>query len=91
MNWNNIRKNARLTPQGRLLFVERITEAAWSVVQTAQAGGISVRQSYRWHIQPTSSGHRPRSNSVKKASAVPAKENELYRLPVNHRAGVVLR
>ena len=38
----------RLTPQGRLLLVKRITEAGWSVVQAAQAAGISVRQSYRW-------------------------------------------
>ena len=44
----NIHKNARLTPQGRLLLVERITKAGWSVVQAAQAAGISVRQSYRW-------------------------------------------
>ncbi|MBV8242856.1 MAG: helix-turn-helix domain-containing protein, partial [Hyphomicrobiales bacterium] len=44
----NIHKNARLTPQGRLLLVERITEAGWSVAQAAQAAGISVRQSYRW-------------------------------------------
>src|SRR6516165_3032015 len=44
----NIHKNARLTPQGRLLLVERITEVGWSVVQAAQAAGISVRQSYRW-------------------------------------------
>ena len=44
----NIHQNARLTPQGRLLLVERITEAGWSVVQAAQAAGISVRQSYRW-------------------------------------------
>ena len=42
----NIHQNARLTPQGRLLLVERITEAGWSVVQAAQAAGISVRQSY---------------------------------------------
>jgi transposase-like protein len=44
----NIHQNARLTPQGRLLLVERITEAGWSVGQVAQAAGISVRQSYRW-------------------------------------------
>ena len=31
----NIHQNARLTPQGRLLLVERITEAGWSVVQAA--------------------------------------------------------
>jgi transposase len=44
----NIHKNARLTPQGRLRLVERITEAGWSLVQAAQAAGVSVRQSYRW-------------------------------------------
>ena len=47
----NIHKNARLTPQGRLLLVDRITEAGWSVVQAAQAAGISVRQSYvGWRV-----------------------------------------
>ena len=40
----NIHKNARLTPRGRLLLVERIKEAGWSVVPAAQAAGISVRQ-----------------------------------------------
>jgi leucine-zipper of insertion element IS481 len=35
----NIHQNARLTPQGRLLLVERITEAGWSVVQAAQGRG----------------------------------------------------
>ena len=44
----NIHKNARLTPQGRLLSVERITEAGWSVARAAQAAGISVRQGHRW-------------------------------------------
>ena len=44
----NIHKNARLTPQGRLLLVERMTAAGRSVVQAALAAGISVRQSYRW-------------------------------------------
>ena len=44
----NIHKNARLTPQGQLLLVERVTAAGWSVLQAAQAAGISARQSYRW-------------------------------------------
>jgi transposase InsO family protein len=52
----NIHKNARLTPQGRLLLVERITEAGWSVVQAAQAAGISARQSYRWLARYRSEG-----------------------------------
>src|ERR1700740_49195 len=42
---------ARACPResgGRLMLVEGITEAGWSVVQAAQAAGISVRQSHRW-------------------------------------------
>ena len=38
----NIHQNARLTPQGRLLLVERITEAGWSVVQAAQAATLDL-------------------------------------------------
>lgn len=34
----NIHKNARLTPQGRLLLVERITQHGWSVAQAARGG-----------------------------------------------------
>ena len=44
----NIHKNARLTPQGRVLLVRRITEKGWRIVEAASAAGISVRQSYRW-------------------------------------------
>ena len=33
----NIHKNARLTPQGRLLLVERITQHGWTVTQAARA------------------------------------------------------
>lgn len=44
----NIHKNARLTLQGRVLLVRRITEEGWRIVDAANAAGISVRQSYRW-------------------------------------------
>jgi transposase-like protein len=44
----NVHKNARLTPQGRLLLVRRITEEGWTVADAANAAGISVRQTYRW-------------------------------------------
>jgi len=44
----NIHKNARLTPQGQLLLVERVTQDGWSVAQAAQAAGLSTRQAYRW-------------------------------------------
>ena len=44
----NVHKNARLTPQGRVLLVRRITEEGWRIVDAANAAGISERQSYRW-------------------------------------------
>lgn len=43
----NIHKNARLTPSGRVLLVERI-EQGWPVGEAAEAGGVSVRSAYRW-------------------------------------------
>lgn len=52
----NIHKNARLTPQGRLLLVERITQRGWSVAQAAQAAGLSTRQAYRWCARYRSGG-----------------------------------
>ena len=44
----NVHKNARLTPQGRLLLVQRIDEEGWRIADAANAAGISERQSYRW-------------------------------------------
>jgi transposase InsO family protein len=44
----NIHKNARLTPSGRLLLVQRIDQHGWKAVRAATAAGISERQSYRW-------------------------------------------
>jgi hypothetical protein len=38
----NLRKNARLTPQGRLL----IEEQGWKVTDAALAAGLSVRRTY---------------------------------------------
>jgi transposase InsO family protein len=44
----NIHKNARLTPQGRLLLVRRVDELDWRMPAAATAAGISQRQGYRW-------------------------------------------
>ncbi len=44
----NLHKNARLTPQGRLLLVQRVTDQGWSVGAAAGAAGLSQRQAYRW-------------------------------------------
>ena len=52
----NIHKNARLTLQGRVLLVRRITEEGWRIVDAANAAGISERQSYRWLARYRSGG-----------------------------------
>ena len=44
----NMHKNARLTPQGRLLLVQRVTDEGWTVRSAATAAGLSERQAYRW-------------------------------------------
>ena len=44
----NVHKNARLTPQGRLLLVERITQQGWTVAQAAHSAGLSPSRTYRW-------------------------------------------
>ena len=43
----NVHQNARLTPRGRVLMMERIDEG-WSVKQAAAASGISERTAHRW-------------------------------------------
>jgi transposase InsO family protein len=43
----NVHKNARLTPSGRVLLVQRI-EGGWPAWRAAAAAGVSVRTAYRW-------------------------------------------
>jgi transposase len=78
----NIHENARLTLQGRLLLVERITQQGGPVAQAARAGGLSTRQAYRWcaryrtggtaalHDRSSAPGHCPhRTPSVRIAAS----------------------
>lgn len=44
----NIHKNARLTPRGRAILVQRVRQQGWPVRDAAAAGGISLRQAFRW-------------------------------------------
>lgn len=44
----NVHKNARLTPAGRVLLVERI-ERGWPVGEAASASGVSVRTAHEWY------------------------------------------
>jgi transposase len=40
--------NARLTPFGRLLLVQRITELGWPPAQAAESLGLSRATAYKW-------------------------------------------
>ena len=42
-----VHANAKLTPRGRLLLVERV-EAGWQVAEAAASAGVSQRTAYRW-------------------------------------------
>jgi transposase InsO family protein len=54
----NIHKNARLTPQGRLLMCRRIDEEGWTVAAAAEAAGLSVRRAYHWLGRYRAGGER---------------------------------
>ncbi len=43
----NVHKNARLTPSGRVLLVQRVLQG-WSMARAAEAAGVSARTGYRW-------------------------------------------
>ncbi|MBV9784673.1 MAG: helix-turn-helix domain-containing protein [Acidisphaera sp.] len=44
----DVHNNARLTPQGRALFVRRACSEDWRVKHAAAAVGISPRTAFRW-------------------------------------------
>ena len=54
----NVHKNARLTPQGRLLMVRRIEEEGWTVAGAAEAAGLSERRAYIWLGRYRAGGER---------------------------------
>jgi len=72
----NIHKNARLTPPGRLLLVQRVEGGGWGLAAAAIAAGISERQSYRWLARYRSGGaaaladRSRRRNAANTASAL---------------------
>ncbi|MDF2998333.1 MAG: transposase [Xanthobacteraceae bacterium] len=65
----NIHKDARLTPQGRLLMVRRIEEGNWTVVAAAEAVGLSVRRACHWLGRYRTGGER----MLQDRSSVPAR------------------
>jgi transposase InsO family protein len=44
----NSHKNARMTPFGRALLVQRVRQEGWRVTDAAQAAGVSERTAYKW-------------------------------------------
>jgi transposase InsO family protein len=65
----NVHKNARLTPQGRLLMVTRIETDGWTVAAAAGAAGLSVRRAYHWLGRYRAGGER----SLTDLSSAPAR------------------
>jgi transposase InsO family protein len=47
---------AKLTPEGRLLVVKRVTEYGWTPAQTAEALGVSRATVYKWLRRYTEEG-----------------------------------
>jgi transposase InsO family protein len=51
-----LHRNARLTPAGRRLLCERVTEELWTVTEAAEAAGCSERTAYKWLTRYRSEG-----------------------------------
>jgi transposase InsO family protein len=75
----NIHKNARLTPQGRLLMVRRIEQEGWKVADAAAAAGLSERRSYEWLKRYRAGGEialHDRSSTPARYRELPASERD---------------
>ncbi len=44
----NIHSSARTSPAGRALLVRRVQQECWSVVEAAEAAGVSTRTAHKW-------------------------------------------
>ena len=69
----NMHKNAGLTPQGRLLLVQRITDQGWTVGSAAGAAGLSERQAYRWLARYRGGGSAALTDRRWRRSTVPTR------------------
>ena len=81
----NIHKNARLTPQGRLLMVRRIENENWRLADAAAAAGLSQRRAYEWLRRYRAGGEialRDRSSAParSRAPAFSERDAEIERL-----------
>ena len=46
-----VHRNARTTPKARALIVQRVDAEGWSVLETAEAFGVSVRTVHKWRAR----------------------------------------
>jgi transposase InsO family protein len=81
----NVHKNARLTPQGRLLMVRRIEEQGWRIADAAVAAGLSLRRAYEWLRRYRAGGEialhdRSSTPARYRAPAPSARDGEIERL-----------
>ena len=51
-----VHRNAKTTPKGRALIVQRVEVDGWSVAQTAAAFGVSARTVYKWRARHAAAG-----------------------------------
>lgn len=51
-------RNAKTTPKGRALIVERVLEHGWTVKRTAHGSGVSERTVYKWLARYRKAGER---------------------------------
>jgi transposase InsO family protein len=59
-----VHRNAKTTPKGRALLIERVMAGGWTMQQAATACGVSVRTGYKWLARfrvegPAGLGDRP--------------------------------
>lgn len=43
-----VHRNAKTTPKGRALLVERVLSQGWTIAAAARASGVSMRTGYKW-------------------------------------------
>src|SRR5438128_1110165 len=99
-----LHRNAKTTPKGRALIVQRVDVDGWTVTQTAGAFGVSVRTVHKWRARHDTEGlaglldrdstpHRsPERTSQRQVAAIVAlRTQRLSGTRIAQRLGVVSR
>jgi transposase InsO family protein len=72
----NLHGNARLTPQGRRLLVERICQQHFSLAEAAEAGGISTRTASKWVARYRAEGEAGLADRSSAPHCIPHRTSE---------------